>query len=114
VRICDSNNSGDTKVSAEGGGGGTPDTGAETPLQSMEQTMVRQDVLLQPMEVHGGAGGCPEEALTLWRVRGGAGSWQDLWTHGEKIPCWIRFSGRTCDPTGDLRWGSLFLKDCTP
>ena len=23
-------------------------------------------------------------------------------------------AGRTCDPTGDPRWNSLFLKDCTP
>jgi len=23
-------------------------------------------------------------------------------------------SGRACDPVGDPRWSSLFLKDCTP
>jgi len=36
-------------------GGGAPGAGAEVPLQPMEQTMVRQAVTLQSMEVHGGA-----------------------------------------------------------
>ena len=43
----------------------------------------------------------------------GAGSCQDLRTHGERSPRHSRFTGRTCDPVGDPRWGSLFLKDCT-
>ncbi|GAB0187950.1 epimerase family protein SDR39U1 [Grus japonensis] len=51
VRRCDRNNSAGTKVSAEGGAGGTPGTGAEIP---MVKTMVRQAAPLQPMEVHGG------------------------------------------------------------
>ncbi|GAB0206670.1 hypothetical protein GRJ2_003132600 [Grus japonensis] len=55
VRICERNNSADTKVSEEGRGGGTPGTRAEIPLQPMVKTMVRQVVPLQPMEVHGGA-----------------------------------------------------------
>ncbi|GAB0186393.1 EH domain-containing protein 4 [Grus japonensis] len=94
----------------------------------MEKTMVRQAVPLQPMEVdggadihagacggpHAGAGGCPKEAVTLWEAHTGAGSWQDLWTHGEKSPCWSRFAGRTCDPMGDRSWRNLVLKDCTP
>jgi len=42
VRQCERNNSADIKASAEGGGGGAPGTGAEIPLQPMEQTMVRQ------------------------------------------------------------------------
>jgi len=46
---------GDTKVSEEGGGGGAPGARAQIPLQPMEQTMVRQAVHLQPMEVHSGA-----------------------------------------------------------
>ena len=46
----------DTKVSEEGGGGGTGDTGAESlPLQLMMKTMVRQVVPLQSVEVHSGA-----------------------------------------------------------
>ncbi|GAB0209312.1 AN1-type zinc finger protein 5-like [Grus japonensis] len=45
----------DTKVSEEGGGEGNPGTRAEIPLQSVEKTMVRQAVPLQPMEVNGGA-----------------------------------------------------------
>ena len=42
VRICESNNSADTKVSEEGGGGGAPGPGAEIPLQPAERTMVEQ------------------------------------------------------------------------
>ena len=55
MRICERNNSADTKVSEEGGGGGAPGARAEIPLQPMGKTMVRQAVPLQPMEVHGGA-----------------------------------------------------------
>ncbi|CAN0345005.1 unnamed protein product, partial [Bubo scandiacus] len=54
VRICGRNHSADTKVSAEGGGGGAPGTGAEIPLQPVVQPMVRQ-LCPAPMEVHGGA-----------------------------------------------------------
>ena len=55
MRRCERNNSADTKVSEEGGGGGAPGTGAEIPLQPAVKTMVRQAVPLQPMEIHGGA-----------------------------------------------------------
>ena len=55
VRRYESNNSADTQVGAEGGGGGAPGARAEVPLQPMEQTMVRQAVPLQPREVHSGA-----------------------------------------------------------
>ena len=55
-------------------------------------------------------GGCDTVVSLPWR----AGSWQDLWTRGERSPCWRRFAGRTCDPMGDPYWSSLFLKDCTP
>ncbi|GAB0180080.1 epimerase family protein SDR39U1 [Grus japonensis] len=55
VRIHERNNSADTQVTEEGGGGGAPGTRADIPLQPMEKTMVRQAVPLQPMEVHGGA-----------------------------------------------------------
>jgi len=48
VRICERNNSADTKVSEEGGGGGAPGARAE-------KTMVRQAVPLQPIDVHSGA-----------------------------------------------------------
>ncbi|KAJ7424985.1 hypothetical protein BTVI_04248 [Pitangus sulphuratus] len=40
----------DTNISEEGGGEGALDTRAEIPLQPMVKTMVRQVVLLQPME----------------------------------------------------------------
>ncbi|KAK4830792.1 hypothetical protein QYF61_013625, partial [Mycteria americana] len=49
------NNSADTKVREEGGGGGAPGTGAEIPLQPMVKTMGRKVVPVQPMEVIGGA-----------------------------------------------------------
>jgi len=58
---------------------------------------------------HVRSGGCPEEAVTLWKARTGAGSWQDLWTHRERSPFWSRSSVRTCDPTGDPHWSNLFL-----
>ena len=55
VRTCKRNSPADPQVSAEGGGGGAPGTGAEIPLQPVGKTMVRQAVPLQPREVHGGA-----------------------------------------------------------
>ncbi|GAB0184702.1 AN1-type zinc finger protein 5-like [Grus japonensis] len=55
ARTCERNNSADTKVSEEGGGGGAPVPGAEIPLQPLEKTMVRQAVPQQPMEVNSGA-----------------------------------------------------------
>jgi len=56
VRLCERNNSADTKVSEEEGEGDAPGTGVQTfPLQPVTKTMVRQAVPLQPMEVHGGA-----------------------------------------------------------
>jgi len=54
VSRCESNNSSDSKVGEEAGGGGAPGAGAEIPLQP-HGLMVRQAVSLQPMEVHGGA-----------------------------------------------------------
>jgi len=53
----------------------------------------------------------------LWhrgKPRAGAGSFQDLQTCGERSPCPSKFAVRACDPMGDPRWSSLFLKDCTP
>ena len=55
VRVCERNNSADTKVRAEGGERSAPGARAELPLQPTEQTMVGQAVPLQPMEAHGGA-----------------------------------------------------------
>ena len=55
MRLCERNNSADTKVREEGGGGGAPGTGAEIPLQPVGKTTVRQAVPRQPTEVHGGA-----------------------------------------------------------
>ncbi|PKU41474.1 ubx domain-containing protein 4 [Limosa lapponica baueri] len=109
VRICKKNNSSDIKVSE---GGGAPDVGAEIPLRPVVKIVLRQAVLLQPMEVNGGAdihlqpvgfpcwskGMHPKETVTPWEACAGAGSWQDLWTHGERTPRWSRFAGRTCDP----------------
>ena len=50
MRICERNNSADTKVSEEGGGGGAPGAGAEIPLQPVVKTMVMQVAAMQPME----------------------------------------------------------------
>jgi len=41
VRICEKNNSADTKVIEEGRGAGVPGARAETPLQPLVKTMVR-------------------------------------------------------------------------
>jgi len=41
VRLRERNDSADTKVSEEEGGGHAPSTGAEIPLQPMEKTMMR-------------------------------------------------------------------------
>jgi len=43
------------RLDEEGDGEGAPGTGAEVPLQPVEQTMVRQAVPLKRREVHGGA-----------------------------------------------------------
>ncbi|PKU46413.1 protein pxr1-like [Limosa lapponica baueri] len=51
MRICERNNSADTKVSEEVGGS-APDAGAEIPLQPVVKTI---PVPLQPMEVQSGA-----------------------------------------------------------
>ncbi|CAM9274818.1 unnamed protein product [Bubo scandiacus] len=76
VRICERNNSADTKVSEEGGGGGAPGTRAEIPLQPVVKTTVRQAVPLHPWRLtveqnppaahggpHTGAGGCAQRTL---------------------------------------------------
>jgi len=54
-----------------------------------------------------------KKAVTPWGACAGAGSCQDLLIHGERSPRQSRFVSRVCDPMGDPRWGSLFLKDCT-
>jgi len=56
---------------------------------------------------------CPKNAVTLWRDCAGAGSWQDLWNRGKRSPRQSMFAGRACDPVGDPRWSSLFLKSCS-
>jgi len=81
VRRYERNNSADTKVSEEGGGGGARDSGAETlPLQLMMKTivsrlspcspwrsMVEQVSTCSPWKgPHAGAGGCRREAVTPW------------------------------------------------
>ncbi|KAK4815981.1 hypothetical protein QYF61_010849 [Mycteria americana] len=52
-RLCERNNSADTKVSEGGGGGGAPGARAEIPLQHVVKTVVMHLVPLQPIEVHG-------------------------------------------------------------
>ncbi|PKU40387.1 protein pxr1-like [Limosa lapponica baueri] len=50
--IHEKNRSADSKVSEEGGEGSALCTGTEIPLPPMVKTMVRQAVVLQPMEVN--------------------------------------------------------------
>ncbi|GAB0188539.1 zinc finger and BTB domain-containing protein 5 [Grus japonensis] len=81
--------------------------------------MVRQAVLLQPMEVNGGADIHlqPMEHTVPEQMDGGPAADQ---TPGrncspmDKSPHWSRSSGRTCGPTGDPLRNSPFLKNCTP
>jgi len=94
-------------------GGGARDARAESlHLQLIMKTMVRQVVPLQPMEVHAGedlhlqptegtpccSRGMPEGGCDPVGARTGAGSCQDLRTHGERSPCQSSFAGRACDP----------------
>jgi len=56
VRLSERNNSADTKLSEAGRVGGARHVRAESfPLQLVMNIMVRKVVLLQPVEVHGGA-----------------------------------------------------------
>ncbi|XP_027506192.1 uncharacterized protein LOC113950476 [Corapipo altera] len=88
VRTCERNSPADTQVSTEGGAGGVPGTRVEISLQPIRKTMVKQTVPLQPMEVHGEAEihlqPMLEQAVTLQEACTGAGSWQDLQTHGQE------------------------------
>lgn len=54
--------------------------------------------------LHGGARGCPKEAVTQWGAHIVAGSWQDLWTRGERSPRWSRIAGRAGDAAGNPCW----------
>jgi len=77
---------------------------------------VKHQLWICPILVHGGADlhlqpveGTPRQSR--WMPEGG--SCQDLRTNGERSPRRSRFAGRTCDPMGEPRCSSLFLKDCT-
>ncbi|KAJ7422424.1 protein pxr1-like [Willisornis vidua] len=67
VTICERSSPAHLQASEEGGGGDAPSARAEIPLQPLVKTMVRQAVLVQPLEVHdGAAAGCGQP-----HVRGG-------------------------------------------
>ncbi|PKU42985.1 protein pxr1-like [Limosa lapponica baueri] len=104
--MSERNNSADTKVSEEGGGGGAPGTGGEIPLQPMMKTMVRQAVPLQPMEVHGGA------QIHLQPMEDPM-SEQGNVPEGDCDPMesqhWSRLLAGLVTPC----WSSPFFKDCT-
>ncbi|GAB0204021.1 epimerase family protein SDR39U1 [Grus japonensis] len=95
VRICERNNSADTKVNAEGGGGGAPGTGAEIPLQPVVKTIVKQAVPLQPMKVDGGADIHlqPAEDPTLEQVDVPEGGCDPVGSQ-----CWSRLLAGPVDP----------------
>ncbi|GAB0183371.1 hypothetical protein GRJ2_000802400 [Grus japonensis] len=95
VRICERNDSANTKVSEEGGGGDAPCAGPEIPLQPVEKTMVRQAVPLQTMEVYSGANIHlqPMEDITLEEVEAPEGG---------------------CDPVGSPRWSRLLAGPVAP
>ncbi|GAB0204350.1 epimerase family protein SDR39U1 [Grus japonensis] len=95
VRRCERNNSADTQVSEEEGGGGAPGARAEILLQPMEKIMVRQAVPLQPMEVHGGADIHlqPREDPTPEQVEAPEGGCDPVGS-----PCWSRVLARPVAP----------------
>ena len=94
-RICERNNSADTKVSEEGGGGGAPETGAEIPLQPVGKTMVRQAVPLHPMEVNGGAD-IHLQPVEDPMLEEGDVPQRRLWPRGK--PTLEQAAGKTCGP----------------
>jgi len=116
VRRCERNNSADTKVSEEGGGG----RGLRCQSREFSLAARAEDhgEVACPLAVHGGprwsryppaargrgphagAGGCLKEAVTLGGARTGAGSCQDLRSREERSLCWSRCVGRACDPVG--------------
>lgn len=55
-----------------------------------------------PAGAKAGAGGCPEDPVTLWEVPAGAGYWQNLWPHRE--PTWSSLVLKDCPPGRDLHW----------
>ena len=94
-RICERNNSADTKVSEEGGGGGAPGAGAEIPLQPVGKTMVRQAVPLHPMEVNGGAD-IHLQPVEDPMLEEGDVPQRRLWPRGK--PALEQAAGKTCGP----------------
>lgn len=54
MRIRERSNSGDTKVSEDGGEGGVPGVSTEIPVQPEVKSVMRQAVPLQPMEADSG------------------------------------------------------------
>jgi len=87
VRLCERNNSADTKVSEEGGGGGAPGTRAEIPLQPVEQIMTTQAVPCSPWR------------STVEQI--------SIYSPG-RTPCQSReMPEGGCDPVGSLCWSRL-------
>lgn len=74
-------------------GGSALDAGTEIPLQPVVKNLARQAVPCSPRYMgsgdppvacggpHAGAGGYPEEAVTLWEAHTGAGSLQNHWSY---------------------------------
>lgn len=111
MRPCERNSPTDTKVSAEGREGGAPGGRAEIPWQPMGKMVVRhlcpcslwvstaeQRSTCSPWRVSSQSSRMPKRCCDHV---GSAGSWQNLWTHGERSPHWNRFAGRTYDTLGD-------------
>jgi len=95
VRTCEKNDSADTKVSEEVGGGDAPGAGAEIALHPMEKTMVRQADPLQPMEVHSAAD-------------------THLQPREDPTPEQVDVPKGGCDPVGSLCWSRLLAGPVAP
>lgn len=120
-----SNPSETSRLVKEEVGGGVLGMKAEIPLQPVQKVMVKQVVLLEPMEMHSRA----DPPCSSWRFhdRGsgsalkktaacgaslGAGSWQKLQPVERSLhKSW--FCGRSLQVMGDPWWNGLLLKPCT-
>lgn len=141
VSICERNNSAHNKVIGEGRGKRcSRHWSRDPPLVCGEDhgeagcVLASSQRLLIPHAVSEGpqtrAGGCPKNDVTPWEAHAaGAGSWQDMCTHGDKSPCWaglmagpmtpwrIYIGAVCCWRTVPLGKGPMleqFVKNCSP
>lgn len=111
MRAHERNSSADSQGSGERGAGAAPS--AEVPPQPVGKAVVKTLCPCSPGRSPGRSRVMPERGLSTCgktvpeQALGG-----ELQTHGERIPCWSRFPGRTRGPMRDLLWSRPYLKGC--